>query len=1165
MAHVASHFSGGMPTSSGSAMQVGGSMGASQGQWNLAAYPDARPTLMSRSEAENATKQYLGIADGMPPAATDRAMYTDKAFLENFDQTQNSMITFWLRDNFERADSSWHFVFAPITFSEVLEYTDHMVTVNRTLMDPAAPQAVPSFVTIEEEQHLGKLNQFIKGAEIDGDAFFNTTEGNATYWKYILAVSQSAILTAKAAVAAGVLNDKSYFVEWTRRFGDANMAITAYDAVQNEINKFGMYAYDDRAIYKTIAEAKMIGETEGVSYDLIVMPPGRLTLIAHSKFESGSAATRGTMRQEQRLTNPVESWTSEFKRYKFMEDMKFCLYDREPIYLGVKQVWLGRFLFLDGNMQARTARDLYDADRDGTLGYIDMMASEVASISLKQCYSKSIYFNEVDDDDDGAISSYYRDFVNDVNNNAWLSKANLTGRQKYIGPYSYHDANSDTFVVVAVNGDRDEASASLDHAQPNGRLLRERLLKEGVVTLEQLRHITAAIEQLKTFAVCPDAERKNRNVQLWFQECASSNAYADSDMTADPTLEKFKVNRFGGFDLPASAKFDDDKLPAMPYGWSTVPCWQTLVTYYRQNASDLKSFKPWKTFFEVLDLGLDPLKRIYNAVRSTFSKNQGFLTQDLRLQRTGNAAADEFNAFATNYIDADKAPLMFSLENDFPISAAKPDGARNEDVEFELFVVDAVFSKVDEPTSKFQSVFRAAQSLLPIDGTFKNAVLSANASAKHNILSAFNLMATRYDASNELPKFIATFGDGSEVQKDWMSAAAALFALFEIAGVASTSNNWNGDYNDTFFGAKARHVQSLTAASRAKTLAGSLMRNKSGSRQYSPSNDVKDKTRSSLSLDGAVTIEFAKGSVTSGSENVPSNAVKITNNYKRRVKHLEGNVDWLEKLGALLWLDSPCTAGQRSRNLQCGLAHDAACSIIQPDILLLTAPDMFLVQNSAKTLYKMPLAEVTFDRLRHKLIVRATIWMGYRNPKHTNTLILNDRHYVGYCGGGDKIDFYTNREAYEPNAHPRDVAHNAFCVEHGASTTLEHMPPYFSIQGSWEGKYFSRDFAQLASSNTLNAGMCDMLYPIWFWNWHTRNSLVEPTRVSYAAARDNVMLNVAVGLCSQFEHVAGTPEWRQRQNATTLTKNIGPGCRQVFEGSGDLMPNLRDQPVFLRC
>ena len=56
--------------------------GASQGSNYMASYPDATGQLMSRTQAENATKNYLGTIDGITPTAEDQKSYTDKTYLE---------------------------------------------------------------------------------------------------------------------------------------------------------------------------------------------------------------------------------------------------------------------------------------------------------------------------------------------------------------------------------------------------------------------------------------------------------------------------------------------------------------------------------------------------------------------------------------------------------------------------------------------------------------------------------------------------------------------------------------------------------------------------------------------------------------------------------------------------------------------------------------------------------------------------------------------------------------------------------------------------------------------------------------------------------------------------------------------------------------------------
>jgi len=255
---------------------------------------------------------------------------------------------------------------------------------------------------------------------------------------------------------------------------------------------------------------------------------------------------------------------------------------------------------------------------------------------------------------------------------------------------------------------------------------------------------------------------------------------------------------------------------------------------------------------------------------------------------------------------------------------------------------------------------------------------------------------------------------------------------------------------------------------------------------------------------------------------------------------------------------------QRARYYRANLPYDSNMAVLQPDGEFDMAPDIFLIAGGAELLYSMPTSLLSYDKIRNKMTVRATIWMGYRGGKYTSTLKFPNRHYIGYRGGFGKAGFYTlqDRAEYNPNELPNGVR-DSFAMDLGANVGENTMPEYFSIQGAWSNKYFYQSFAQMEESNLIRDSMVPLLYLIWLWRWNERNNAVTPKRDSYADVRDLVLLNVAVGRDVQKNHIAGTNEWRQQRDSRCVLKEHGPGGRAVMDGSGDMMPNEKELALYL--
>lgn len=1291
---------------------------ASSSQWPLTHYPDAQPSQMSATQAQAATRMYLGTLDGVRPSAEDRLSYTDKTYLENFDQSKNNQINWWVRNNFEQADSSWHFVHAPIEYSETLEQTDYIVTVNKTMMDRTAAQGVPSFVSMEREKHLTKLKQYIKGLEIDGEAFFNSSEGNDTYWKYVAAVAQAALLTAKASIAAGILTVKDYWIEWRRKYGDTNHAQTAYQACETEIRLFGRYAYNKKALYQACDDAKTVGSSESVAYDMLVLPPGTRSKIAFSAFESDSAAVRGVGRQEQRLTRPTESFTNEFAGVTIYDDMIFDLHNQVPFSLTFVTTRIGRFFVLDGTRAAVTTPEKFDAHNDGRVGFVNIDANAWDEFSLSEADKHSISFDH--NDAVGAVSADVQQFGAAVSA-GWLRTANLRIDEegtRYIHPYLWFDEQNASYHITRQNGERMLESAPLDHGVVHGRALRRHLAETGACTAEDQKAISRALSYLQTwFHVAPSLQ-VSAQLQGWYAAIALANQPGGGGATRGLAP---RLNRAGGVDLPAtrrragaaspyvlgvidgssgnfravvrktSARGDgyvlsealreNDEAPAesvtvppAPFGYSTVPGLLTLAEFMRNNQSALGGYEGWKDRLEVLAQAYHPLAALHGALQRIYERCPSFQASNAPFYNIGAGSEHDYTmaAFAARNFDLDKQPLMVAFtptaeggvvginaeegaeegddfvagtgtagdlltlfgfqgvgENDAEVIsedmarlnllallragvldsdlAALVKAAQTDTLEGEAARrrLAAVWARYENSVMQESYVaMRTAQRPLSADetkalGRWRELLLqeanlglevgsgSARAfaaparrddfkgdanliSSLFNVLNSNGVVSPRLnDRQLRQLRSAGAHGARLDLPREAGSVVEQEKTIYVTLPLSVSAQSWQGASSAQAFSRLISQPASPQAPARPlvalNVLRGALG---GGGREEGGGGGGEEFMEVEGGGGGAADAAAAFDAYVRAASQPRSWSDRGSGSTNRwleeRYAHAQKQSDFIERLGALLWMESPCDLEQRGRFRRANLPYDSNSAILQPDGEFDMAPDQFLIAGAGRLLYSMPSSLLDYDKIRNKMTVRATLWMAYRAARPTASLKFPHSHYVSYRGGFGHAGFYTqeDRAEYDPNELPTGER-DSFVIDLGASVGDQTMPDFFSIQLAWSSKDFLQSFSQLEDSNYITGPLVNAIYASWYWKWNRRNSAQTPSRTTYAELRDTQSMNVAVGRCVQKNHIAGTAEWRQQRPARSMLKEIGPGCRQVMDGSGDMMPNEKDLPLFL--
>jgi len=242
------------------------------------------------------------------------------------------------------------------------EYTDDLhvswdiFSFNRTLADLEPSQGLPRFVTQESEAHSDNLLR--RGlAFIIEHGFYKTERGKRHFALNLQQITDAVHTTCYFGVIHALLGGKSYYKEWTRKFG--RQVARKNDLFQEERKRWAIVQKSKDGLYLLDAELRHELKREGVVPNLYVFPD---KMGIYVNMVSGNALDYDKRGPEAVVNRNSGDRVSTFRGLPVFEAQSFDVeFTSEPVDLLIRERQCGEWFY---RAKSDSKLAIYSADAD---------------------------------------------------------------------------------------------------------------------------------------------------------------------------------------------------------------------------------------------------------------------------------------------------------------------------------------------------------------------------------------------------------------------------------------------------------------------------------------------------------------------------------------------------------------------------------------------------------------------------------------------------------------------------------------------------------------------------------------------------------------------------------------------------------------------------------